>query len=263
MNETFYVAIEGPIGVGKTTLARILHEELGGQLLLEVFEENPFLSDFYADRARYAFQTQIFFLLSRYRQQYEMVPRTLALGSLVSDYLFAKDRLFARLNLGGDELAVYEHMHAALGEKIAAPSLVVHLPRQHRCADEPHCDPRPLLRAHHVSPVHRRAAAGLRTLLCRLRPGAGVERGLECAGFRGEPGRPSHHRGAGAQCAAARADTAAAATDGADPGRVGGQIAVEEGRRGLGDFQRIRQRVDAGRTSSLTCISTTWDWPPK
>ena len=96
MNETFYVAVEGPIGVGKTTLARILHEELGGQLLLEVFEENPFLSDFYADRARYAFQTQIFFLLSRYRQQYERVPRTLARGSLVSDYLFAKDRLFAR-----------------------------------------------------------------------------------------------------------------------------------------------------------------------
>ena len=77
---TFYVAIEGPIGVGKTTLARILQEELGGQLLLEVFEENPFLSDFYQDRARYAFQTQIFFLLSRYRQQYEMVPRTLALA---------------------------------------------------------------------------------------------------------------------------------------------------------------------------------------
>lgn len=127
MNETFYVAIEGPIGVGKTTLARILHEELGGELLLEVFEENPFLSDFYADRARYAFQTQIFFLLSRYRQQYEVVPRTLVRSSLVSDYLFAKDQLFARLNLGGDELAVYEHMHAALGEKIVAPRLVVHL----------------------------------------------------------------------------------------------------------------------------------------
>jgi deoxyadenosine/deoxycytidine kinase/NTP pyrophosphatase (non-canonical NTP hydrolase) len=127
VNETFYVAIEGPIGVGKTTLARILHEELGGQLLLEVFEENPFLSDFYADRTRYAFQTQIFFLLSRYRQQYEVVPRSLAHESLVSDYLFAKDQLFARLNLSGDELAVYEHMHAALGEKIVVPGLVVHL----------------------------------------------------------------------------------------------------------------------------------------
>jgi deoxyadenosine/deoxycytidine kinase/NTP pyrophosphatase (non-canonical NTP hydrolase) len=123
----FYIAIEGPIGVGKTTLARILQEELGGKVLLEVFEENPFLSDFYADRARYAFQTQIFFLLSRYRQQHQIVAQALQRGSLISDYLFAKDRLFALLNLSGDELAVYEHMHAALGEKIPAPQLVVHL----------------------------------------------------------------------------------------------------------------------------------------
>lgn len=123
----FYIAIEGPIGVGKTTLARILREELGGQLLLEVFEENPFLSDFYADRARYAFQTQIFFLLSRYRQQNEVVSRALQMGPLVSDYIFAKDRLFAHLNLAGDELAVYERVHVALGEKIPIPTLVVHL----------------------------------------------------------------------------------------------------------------------------------------
>jgi deoxyadenosine/deoxycytidine kinase/NTP pyrophosphatase (non-canonical NTP hydrolase) len=127
VNTRFYIAIEGPIGVGKTTLARILQEELGGHLLLEVFEENPFLSDFYADRARYAFQTQIFFLLSRYRQQYEVVPRILEAESLVSDYLFAKDRLFAHLNLGGDELAVYEHIHAALGERIPNPDLIIYL----------------------------------------------------------------------------------------------------------------------------------------
>ncbi|MFN2166528.1 MAG: deoxynucleoside kinase [Anaerolineae bacterium] len=127
MERHFYIAIEGPIGVGKTTLARILQEELGGSVLLEVFEENPFLSDFYADRARYAFQTQIFFLLSRYRQQHQIVAQALQRGSLVSDYLFAKDRLFALLNLSGDELAVYEHIHAALGEKIPVPQLVVHL----------------------------------------------------------------------------------------------------------------------------------------
>jgi deoxyguanosine kinase len=126
-NDHFYVAVEGPIGVGKTTLSRILQEEIGGQLLLEVFEENPFLSDFYQDRARYAFQTQIFFLLSRYRQQHDVVSRILETRSLVCDYLFAKDRLFARLNLAGDELAVYELLHAALAEKIVQPSLVIHL----------------------------------------------------------------------------------------------------------------------------------------
>jgi deoxyadenosine/deoxycytidine kinase/NTP pyrophosphatase (non-canonical NTP hydrolase) len=127
VKKSFHIAIEGPIGVGKTTLARILQEELGGQLLLEIFEENPFLSDFYADRARYAFQTQIFFLLSRYRQQHEIVSEALSQGSLISDYLFAKDRLFAHLNLSGDELNVYERMHSALGERIPQPGLVVHL----------------------------------------------------------------------------------------------------------------------------------------
>lgn len=126
-NNHFYIAVEGPIGVGKTTLSRMLQEELGGRLLLEVFEENPFLSGFYHDRARYAFQTQIFFLLSRYRQQHDVVSDVLATDALVCDYLFAKDRLFARLNLEGDELAVYELVHAALAEKIIQPSLVIHL----------------------------------------------------------------------------------------------------------------------------------------
>ncbi len=127
LGETSYVAIEGPIGVGKTTLARLLHKELDAELLLEVFEENPFLSSFYEDRAKYAFQTQIFFLLSRYRQQHQVVNHALQHGSLVSDYAFAKDRLFARLNLSGDELAVYEALHGLLSEKIALPDLVVYL----------------------------------------------------------------------------------------------------------------------------------------
>lgn len=127
MPERYYVAIEGPIGVGKTTLARLIHKQLDAELLLEVFEENPFLSDFYADRAKYAFQTQIFFLLSRYRQQHEVIARVLQHSSLVSDYTFAKDELFARLNLSNDELAVYNTLHSVLAEKIPLPDLVVYL----------------------------------------------------------------------------------------------------------------------------------------
>jgi deoxyguanosine kinase len=122
-----YVAIEGVIGVGKTTLVRLLAPELAATPVLEVFQENPFLSDFYADRARYAFQTQIFFLLSRYRQQYQSIPEALGRGPVLSDYTFAKDSLFAHLNLTGDELAVYEKLHGALAEKIPTPDLVVYL----------------------------------------------------------------------------------------------------------------------------------------
>ncbi len=122
-----FIAIEGVIGVGKTTLARMLAPDFNGETLLEVFEENPFLSDFYGDRARYAFQTQIFFLLSRYRQQHLAVPNALARGPLFSDYTFAKDSLFAHLNLAGDELTVYEKLHTALAEKIPAPSLLIYL----------------------------------------------------------------------------------------------------------------------------------------
>jgi deoxyguanosine kinase len=129
IRESFmYVAIEGVIGVGKTTLARMLQARFDADLLLEIFEENPFLSDFYADRERYAFQTQIFFLLSRYRQQNNTVPNILAAGkNLLADYTFAKDALFAGINLRGDELAMYERVHEALGEKIPRPDLVVYL----------------------------------------------------------------------------------------------------------------------------------------
>jgi deoxyguanosine kinase len=123
-----YIAIEGVIGVGKTTLARLLQSRFDAELLLEIFEENPFLTDFYADRARYAFQTQIFFLLSRYRQQHSTVPEMLANGkNLLSDYTFAKDALFAGINLNGDELDMYHKVHEALGEKIPKPNLIVFL----------------------------------------------------------------------------------------------------------------------------------------
>lgn len=125
MNTTqAYITVEGVIGVGKTTLARMFQKEIGAQLVLEVFEENPFLSSFYSDRARYAFQTQIFFLLSRYHQQRQLaqIPRP-----FISDYMFEKDRLFAQVNLQGDELDMYYNVHDALAENISRPDLVVFL----------------------------------------------------------------------------------------------------------------------------------------
>ena len=123
-----YLAIEGVIGVGKTTLARLLQPAFEASLMLEIFEENPFLSDFYSDRARYAFQTQIFFLLSRYQQQRHGVQSLLtAESALISDYTFEKDSLFARVNLAGDELEMYYRVHEALGEKITRPDLILYL----------------------------------------------------------------------------------------------------------------------------------------
>jgi deoxyadenosine/deoxycytidine kinase len=121
-----FLAVEGPIGVGKSTLAGILAERMGARLLLEQVEENPFLGDFYRDRERYAFQTQLFFLLSRYQQQAEILQGDLfARGGVVSDYLLAKDRLFAALNLGPAEMALYERLWRALAPRAPRPDLVV------------------------------------------------------------------------------------------------------------------------------------------
>ncbi|GAB4523075.1 MAG: deoxynucleoside kinase [Anaerolineales bacterium] len=123
-----YIAIEGVIGVGKTTLCRLLQDAFQALLLLEKFEENPFLAKFYEYQARYAFQTQIFFLLSRYRQLSEALPSAVQRGvPVVADYAFAKDSLFAHLNLAGEELAVYHQVHDALAEKLPAPDLIVYL----------------------------------------------------------------------------------------------------------------------------------------
>lgn len=123
-----YFAIEGVIGVGKTTLARLLQSQFEAELVLEVFEENPFLSSFYSDRARYAFQTQIFFLLSRYHQQRRNISDRLGQAkALIGDYTFEKDSLFARINLAGDELDMYYRVQEALAEKITPPDLVVYL----------------------------------------------------------------------------------------------------------------------------------------
>lgn len=123
-----YLAIEGVIGVGKTTLARLLQPAFQANLFLEVFEENPFLSSFYSDRSRYAFQTQLFFLLSRYHQQHQGIPNAIEnRANLISDYTFEKDSLFARINLQGDELDMYYKVHEALAEKIHTPDLILYL----------------------------------------------------------------------------------------------------------------------------------------
>ncbi|MBI5877566.1 MAG: deoxynucleoside kinase [Chloroflexi bacterium] len=123
----FFIAVEGVIGVGKTTLARMLLAPFTAEPILEVVEENPFLSDFYHDRAKYAFQTQIFFLLSRYRQMQVSAPAILSRGNLVSDYILAKDRIFARATLNRDELDMHSRLYPILAESLPPPDLVVYL----------------------------------------------------------------------------------------------------------------------------------------
>ncbi|HHD11362.1 MAG TPA: deoxynucleoside kinase [Deltaproteobacteria bacterium] len=122
-----YIAIEGPIGVGKTTLAELLAAELGARTLLEDVDSNPFLPKFYEDPKKYAFQTQVFFLLSRYQQQRELSQYELFNTSVVSDYLFAKDRIFAYLNLDENELALYEQLYRLIDARVPKPDLVVYL----------------------------------------------------------------------------------------------------------------------------------------
>ncbi len=127
MPRDLFIAIEGVIGVGKTTLAEALATELGAGLILEQVEENPFLEDFYRDRRRYAFQTQLFFLLSRYRQQQELRQRDLFNQHVVSDYLFQKDRVFASINLDDAELVLYDQILPLLERELPKPNLVVYL----------------------------------------------------------------------------------------------------------------------------------------
>lgn len=122
-----FIVIEGVIGVGKTTLSRLLQPYFQSQLLLEIVEENPFLPRFYEDQSRYAFQTQIFFLLSRYRQQRVAVPEVLKQASLISDYLLDKDRIFARITLQGDEWNMYERLYEILADRVRLPDLVIYL----------------------------------------------------------------------------------------------------------------------------------------
>lgn len=122
-----YIAIEGPIGVGKSSLAELLAKEFNGRTLIEEVDSNPFLPKFYEDIKKYAFQTQLFFLLSRYQQQKEMFQQQLFESAVISDYLFAKDRIFAYLNLDENELALYEQVYRLLDTRIPKPDLVIYL----------------------------------------------------------------------------------------------------------------------------------------
>ena len=122
-----YVAIEGVIGVGKTSLARLLSERLNAKLILEEPEANPFLEDFYKDPRRYAFQTQMFFLVSRYQELKEKAQADLFHEGIVSDYLFQKDRIFANINLSDRELTLYDRVAPLLEADLSHPDLVVYL----------------------------------------------------------------------------------------------------------------------------------------
>jgi deoxyguanosine kinase len=122
-----YISVEGVIAAGKTSLATLLAERLNGRLILENPEENPFLQQFYKDPRRFAFQTQMFFLLSRFRQQQELPQPDLFQSLVVADYLFAKDRIFAYINLSETEIGLYEKVIALMELRIRKPDLVIYL----------------------------------------------------------------------------------------------------------------------------------------
>ena len=126
-SELRHIAIEGVIGAGKTTLSRLLSDRLSAKLVLEKFEENPFLAKFYEDQDRFAFQTQMFFLLSRYKQQQELIQADLFHRFLLTDYIFEKDKIFAYLTLEDDELKLYENVMNAIEHTVPTPDLVVYI----------------------------------------------------------------------------------------------------------------------------------------
>ncbi|MEW6719399.1 MAG: deoxynucleoside kinase [Thermodesulfobacteriota bacterium] len=122
-----YIAIEGPIGVGKSSLAKLLAQKFGSRLVKEEVAHNPFLERFYENPKKYAFQTQLFFLLSRYRQQKELAQGNLFEEGVVCDYILAKDKIFALINLEDDEIALYESIYKLLVPTLAKPDLVIYL----------------------------------------------------------------------------------------------------------------------------------------
>ncbi len=128
-----YLAVDGPIGVGKTTVVNLLTQRFKGTKILEDVE-NPFLNDFYADRTGSAFQTELYFLLSRFKQQQEIAQRDLFSDLLLADYTFPKNRIYAYLNLSDDELMLFDKLYALLEPQVPRPDLVLYL-----TADLPTC----------------------------------------------------------------------------------------------------------------------------
>ncbi|MFZ2323138.1 MAG: deoxynucleoside kinase [Ignavibacteriaceae bacterium] len=126
-DEIRYIAVEGVIGSGKTALAKKLKAKLEAKLVLEQIENNPFLENFYNDRKRYAFQTQMFFLINRFKQQEELIQDDLFTNYIVCDYIFDKDKIFAYLNLSAEELKLYENVFPLLARNLRKPDLVVYL----------------------------------------------------------------------------------------------------------------------------------------
>src|SRR3989454_4546003 len=127
MTKGKYIVVEGPIGVGKTSLAKILANEFQARTVFERVEDNPFLPKFYKARETYAFQNQTFFLINRYQQQMELSQQDLFKQNTVADYLFAKDKIFATLTLSDEELSLYQQLYELLDPRVPKPDLVVYL----------------------------------------------------------------------------------------------------------------------------------------
>ena len=127
MRNLYYVAIEGTIGVGKTSLAKLISEHLGAKLVLEEFQDNPFLTDFYEDPERHAFQTQLWFLLQRFQQQQDLRQIDMFQNLVITDYMFVKDRLFASLNLNEKEMSPYDSVANMMERNVIGPDLVIFL----------------------------------------------------------------------------------------------------------------------------------------
>ncbi|MBI5748213.1 MAG: deoxynucleoside kinase [Nitrospinae bacterium] len=127
LDKARYIAIEGPIGVGKTSLVQLLGEYFNAHTVLETVEDNPFLEGFYKNRERYAFQAEMFFLLSRYRQQMSLSQYNLFNRVTITDYIFDRNRIFAYINLNDDEIRLYEDVYSILRHKIPKPDLLIYL----------------------------------------------------------------------------------------------------------------------------------------